>query len=252
MVEAIYSPLEELGLNLRQIKVYLALLKLGEGSAIHVARDTGLKHPTVYDVLEILKTRMLVSEKNQNGRRVFVAESPHNLHYAEDRRREALDRVLPSLLSLYSEGGRRPEVRCFVGQEATETVSNILLNCESREYFYFGQVSEMLKRHSYDYEREYLKKRLERGIRSNAIRVRESDVEPDFMQGSEQNLRRVRYITLLESVSIPELYLVDRRVLIHAQVNADFALVIDSPELFVLLKQLWDIAWLFAAPASTV
>ena len=48
--------LAELDMNGRQAKVYMALLQLGSASAIELAKHTGFKHPTVYDVLDILKS----------------------------------------------------------------------------------------------------------------------------------------------------------------------------------------------------
>ena len=73
----IIDQLEKLGLNGRQAKVYLALLQLGTGTAIDIAKATRFKHPTVYDVLDVLKERALVTETFEGGRKLFSAEDPN-------------------------------------------------------------------------------------------------------------------------------------------------------------------------------
>ena len=87
----IIDQLEKLGLNGRQAKVYLALLQLGTGTAIDIAKATRFKHPTVYDVLDVLKERALVTETFEGGRKLFSAEDPNRLRLAEDERRRTLE-----------------------------------------------------------------------------------------------------------------------------------------------------------------
>ncbi len=247
METTLRQDLEALGLNGRQSSVYLALLRLGPAGAIEIAKRTKLKHPTVYDVLDVLKERALVSEALVNGRKLFTAESPEAFRLAEEQRQTALSRMLPELLRMYQNGAHRPGVRCFYGVEAHQAVHRELLSCRSREYFYFGQASVSLKRSGLEYEQEYFRQRLARGIRSNAIRVRESEREPEFMRGSPENLRRVRYITRPFSAEIADLYLYDEKVLIYSTQKEDYAVLIESIDLFTLLRNIWDIIWDIAA-----
>ena len=96
--------LERLDLKGRQAKVYLALLQLGSASAIEIAKYTKLKHPTVYDVLDLLREKQLVCETVSGRRRLFSPEDPARLAEIENRRKEALDAVLPDLYALYRGG----------------------------------------------------------------------------------------------------------------------------------------------------
>ena len=52
--------LEKIGLTEKEAAVYLALLKLGPTTALKIARETGIKRPTVYTTLDALKGRGLV------------------------------------------------------------------------------------------------------------------------------------------------------------------------------------------------
>ena len=161
--------LTRLGLNGRQANVYIALLQLGTASAIEIAKATRYKHPTVYDVLDVLKERRLVAESFSGGRKLFTAEDPENLLEEENRRRQALDAVLPDLKALYDQQAHRPRVRFYQGEEAYRAINRQLLNVKSGEYFYFGSVQEMFQFCTPRDHEEYVKERVRRGIRSYAI-----------------------------------------------------------------------------------
>ena len=116
----ILDGLTSLDLSSRQAKVYLALLQRGSASAIELAKSTGFKHPTVYDVLDSLKERNLISECYTGSKRRFTAENPEVFREQEARRMSSLEAILPSLLDLYQSGPRRPVIRVYLYDENGE------------------------------------------------------------------------------------------------------------------------------------
>ena len=235
--------LAELDMNGRQAKVYMALLQLGSASAIELAKHTGFKHPTVYDVLDILKSKHLVSESFSGGRKRFCAEDPANLQEIENRRKNALDSVLPGLRELYLGGTRRPRIHFYSGPEAQYEVDEGLLNVKSGEYFYFGSVQEMFQRNTEEYLAEFYRRRIARGIWSNAIRNPSKEIPLDYMQPGPENLRRVRYLPAPISEDIAGLYLYDEKIAIISAVKEKYAIIIESHDLFVLVKTIWQCRW---------
>lgn len=242
------AQLEALGLNGRQAKVYLALLQLGSAGAIEIAKTTGLKHPTVYDVLEILKARQLVSESSAGSRKRFVAEDPGQLRIEADERARLLDGLLPDLQALYRGGGGRPRVRFYSGGDESEIVNRELLEVRSKEYFYFGGFREMLRNSSEDSLGEYYRRRLERGIWSNAIRIHGPEEAFDYMQHGERHLRRLRYLPRPIAEDAAGLYLYDDRVAVTSALQESYAIIIESRELALLLKHIWQCIWDCAIP----
>ena len=235
--------LAELGMNGRQAKVYLSLLQLGSASAIELAKHTGFKHPTVYDVLDVLKARHLVSESFSGGRKRFCAEDPANLLEIEKRRRTALDAALPGLRELFLGGTRRPRIHFYSGPEAQYEVDEGLLNVKSGEYFYFGSVKEMFERNTEQYLAEFYRRRIARGIWSNAIRNPSKEIPLDYMQPGEANLRRVRYLPDPISEDIAGLYIYDEKIAVISAVKENYAVIIESHDLFVLVKTIWHYLW---------
>ena len=238
--------IEELGnldLSRRQAKVYLSLLQLGSASAIELAKNTGFKHPTVYDVLDSLKERNLISENNDGKRRRFTAENPENFRERENRRQHSLENALPLLQELYAAGPRRPIVRVYQGIEGIRMVDEELLQVKSKEYFYFGSMQELSNTNDERYLRDYCKRRIERGIWSNSIRNRSSENTADYMQPGPHNLRRVRYLPQSISENVAELILYDGKIAVHSTLKENYAVTIESRELFILLKTIWDCLW---------
>lgn len=243
----IVDELATLGINGRQAKVYIALLQLGPTTAIEVAKTTKLHHPTVYDVLENLKERRLVSENNSSGKRIFVAEDPEHLRENEESRQRALDSLLPSLKELYQGSGAKPKIRFYEGVEGILTVHEQLLAVKSKEYFYFGSVQEMFKTSGEKFLKEYYTRRIKLGIRSYAIRVRNKESAVDYMQPGEHNLRQVRYLPRPISEDIAGLYLYDDKIAVMSALRENYTMIIESRELFVLLKTIWQCVWDCAA-----
>lgn len=240
----IINQLEILGLNGRQAKVYLALLQLGSAGAIEIAKATRFKHPTVYDVLDILKEKHLVSESIIGKRKVFSAEDPDNILRAEEERRQTLNNILPDLRALYQDGSsQRPRVRIYSGMDGVKIVDAELLNCRDKEYFYFGGVREMLQNSSWKHLNDYYHKRISRGIWSNAIRIHGPEGNLNYMQHGEEHLRRIRYLPKPIFENVAGLYLYDDRIAVISALKENYAMIIESRELHVLLKNIWDCMW---------
>lgn len=236
--------LERLDLKGRQAKVYLALLQLGSASAIEIAKYTKLKHPTVYDVLDLLREKQLVCETVSGRRRLFSPEDPARLAEIENRRKEVLDAVLPDLYALYRGGEKRPRVHYYEGAEGGEALRSALLNVKAKEYFYFGAVREMLKLSTPECEAEYVRQRIRRGIWSWSIRNRAREMpEEEYMRPGEKNLRHVRYFPRAISDNISGLYLFDRTVAIASGLKENYTVFLESEELFILMKSLWQCMW---------
>ena len=235
--------LQKLGLNGRQANVYLALLQLGSASAIELAKATGYKHPTVYDVLDSLKERQLISESFAGGKKRFAAEDPVKWEEFERERRQTLDLLLPDLKMLYDARENRPRVRFYQGEAGILEIHRQLLNAADKQYFYFGSVREMFQTTGADKLEEYYHERIRRGVRSYAIRVRSGENDIDYMQPGEHNLREVRYLPRPVSGEIAGLYLYDNTVAIVSALKENYSMTIESRELFTLLKTVWLCIW---------
>ncbi|MFN7160379.1 MAG: TrmB family transcriptional regulator [Candidatus Gracilibacteria bacterium] len=76
----IEQTLQDLGLSIKETKVYLALLKTGgEATTIEIAQEADLPRTTVYDLLVSLGSKGIVVEKKRGSTKVFDVDTPQHL-----------------------------------------------------------------------------------------------------------------------------------------------------------------------------
>lgn len=81
--------LTKLGLSENEIKIYLYLLKTGSKTAYEISKDTNIYRVHVYDKLEQLMNKGLVSHVLRGSKKFFQAAPPTNIkQYLDDKKRQ--------------------------------------------------------------------------------------------------------------------------------------------------------------------
>jgi predicted transcriptional regulator len=126
---AVRPLLLRLGLDDREIDVYLALLGMKSARASSLAEQSGQSRSHTYLILRSLMDRGLASEVDRGGVLHFVAESPSTLlRLAEDRARELtetgklLEGSLPLLEALSSPIAREPRITLLHGFDGMKQI----------------------------------------------------------------------------------------------------------------------------------
>src|SRR3989338_8371900 len=89
--------LERVGLSKGEIEVYLVLLKLGSSLVSKVAQETGLHRTNIYDTLEKLREKGLVSYVIKENMKYYSSSNPDKLlDYVKEREAEIMS-ILPEL-----------------------------------------------------------------------------------------------------------------------------------------------------------
>jgi len=109
--------LQGLGLHRYQVRVYLALLELGASNAGPIVKKTNLHREFVYNALDALELKGLVSYAVRRNRRLYQAASPSVLLQHERSRLAELENFLPQLIKLQQSERDRLEVRVCYGKE---------------------------------------------------------------------------------------------------------------------------------------
>ena len=94
----ITEALQNLGLNEKEAKVYIALIQLGKATAYSIATRSNLKKPTTYVVLETLIDKGIVQKLPRAKKAVYVAIAPEELFaVAKSKIKNAEEEILPEL-----------------------------------------------------------------------------------------------------------------------------------------------------------
>jgi len=134
--------LDEAGLSKRETEIYLALLRAGSSLVSRIAKDTGLHRSNIYDVLEQLQEKGLVSFVVRNNIKYYKAEPAERiLRYLEERS-ERVKQALPELKRIQNSQKEETEVKVFKGKEGYKTVLNEMLK-DGKDYLWFGGCQEI-------------------------------------------------------------------------------------------------------------
>jgi sugar-specific transcriptional regulator TrmB len=97
------SVLEGIGLSKNEITVFLKMLNVGESKAGHIISKTGLQSSAVYNAINSLISKGLVSYIKKGNVKYYKAANPETIVNYLDNKKEEYLKVLPELQGLVSE-----------------------------------------------------------------------------------------------------------------------------------------------------
>ena len=116
--------LKSIGLTENEIKIYIVLLKGGSATAYELSQKTGIYRTHIYDKLEQLMEKGLVTHNYQAAKKYFQATSPEKIkHYIEEKKKELelkekqIDILLPQLKAMADLPEEDTRVEVFKGKE---------------------------------------------------------------------------------------------------------------------------------------
>src|ERR671919_2334150 len=141
MATMLKEDLNHLGLTDGEAKVYLSLLKLGSAKVGSIVRDSTISYSKVYDVLQRLSMKGLVSQVVIENIKHFNAVEPYRLHEYIKRKEEELntqkgiiDKIIPQLAEFAKDNRnkKKSSAEIFVGDSGLKAAYEILFSNLSR------------------------------------------------------------------------------------------------------------------------
>ncbi|MBS3169697.1 hypothetical protein J4210_04380 [Candidatus Woesearchaeota archaeon] len=136
--------LEELGLTKNEIKVYLALLELGSTAAGPLIKKVGMHRAAVYDIIDLLIGKGLVSYVIKANRKYFEAQDPDRLlEYLESKKQDLIDKeeklkqFLPELQLKRKLSKEEQEGTLYKSKKGLKSIFEDILK-EGKPWFVFG------------------------------------------------------------------------------------------------------------------
>ena len=154
--------LEKAGLTRVEAKVYMALIDLGSSLAGQISKKSGIHRRTIYDALDRLAEKGLISYIVRNNRKYFEAANPSRILDLEREREEQIKIELPELINLFAKTKAKEETLFYKGKDGLKTAFEDQIS-EGKEVLVIGasaEASEILQ----FYFKWYNKKRQEKKI----------------------------------------------------------------------------------------
>jgi len=131
--------LKELGLSAGEIRVYSAILNIGISNLNKIQEKTGIERRNIYDILNKLIEKGLISYTIEKGKRTYQCTHPNKLLDEIKKKETSLSKLkeeIPKLKDLYDVS--RPDIKAeiFRGEESIKTLLSEIL--EHNESYWMG------------------------------------------------------------------------------------------------------------------
>lgn len=235
---SVETSLKSIGLNYREIQVYLATLELGGSTVTPISHKSGFKRTYCYDILEELKKQGLVNYVEKNGRRNYFAEDPKKI---EDRLSDNLSNfqtLLPELRSIYNNKAEKPRIRYYEGKEGIISVYLELLKVASFDAIASpGDITKNLG----EFFSDYAKKQMARKVKIREI-ITEEGTLAEYIRQYKKPLQEARLLPR-EVALTTDMLIYENKLAMISYVGDLHAVVIESSSIVDTQKALFEIIW---------
>lgn len=234
--------LQNIGLNEKEAKVYVALLQLGRATAYSVAKHSGLKKPTTYVILEQLIKKGAANKIPRENILRYVAVSPEELFSVAETKVINAKQSLPELKALCKGKEYKVTTTYYEGIDGIEEMyKKTLKTMRNREIvgFYAGaknNIPEMMR--LWD---DWTNKRAERNINVRAITP--EDVKTvEWVKNKIGHLLKIKLVPNEEYNSSVSVEVCDNFVQIISSQYLQ-GILIDNPDIAITMRQIFEMVW---------
>ena len=144
----IEEELRDLGFSDNEVKVYIALLRIGRGKAGRISKECSLERTSTYNALKKLNEKGMASYVIESNRKVFAVAEPAKILDMFKEQEERAKLVIPKLEQLKKSEQEKENILKFRGYAGIKTVLNdILKTCkEGEEYYIIGSEGQLTQR----------------------------------------------------------------------------------------------------------
>jgi sugar-specific transcriptional regulator TrmB len=145
-INIMFEELKNIGLTENEINIYLTMLKLGTSRPSDIAEKTGFSRSYVYDALERLIEKEIVSPIFKNNKKHYTPTNPKRLEELVRQRLEKIKKMLPELEKLQKISKEEIKVELHQGKYVYKTLIKDILSTlkENKEVLIFGIDDEVL------------------------------------------------------------------------------------------------------------
>lgn len=234
--------LKSAGLDTKEAVCYLSLLELGMATMGDLVKKSKLKRTTLYDILENLKGRGLVSSTKRGKKNVYIAENPQKLREEAEDNKQKIEKLIPELLSIANILTKKPKLRYFEGREGIIEVYKDILKFP-REKIYAWAPENII--HELDrsfFDEFYTPKLIEQKMLIELI----APNLPIFQIYKSKNIVPTRKIKLVDSIKFPfsvEITLYGPNNIAILSYQDQIGLIMESESISKTLKSIFKLQW---------
>lgn len=240
MDETLIKLLEQSGFTKKESLVYLALLEVGQGRVVEIAKKTELKRSIIYVILESLIKRGYISEIPNKKINTYQATDPSVILRKLQMTTKDFSEMLPFLRTLSNKGKKRPKITYH---ETKEGIWNTYEEMSQTATPFFITSHLRIERHFPGGVKRWLD-----GLRKGVYKFKSNNLVPE----TEEEIRigkeflklgqKVRVLPELKGMSM-DFAIFNNKLAITSLADEPFIVIIESEELVKSMRPIFEIAW---------
>lgn len=233
--------LKQFGLTEHKTAVYLAALELGGASVIEIAKKSGLKRTTVYDILLDLERDGLISQTIKGKKRLFIGEDPEKIQKDLKQKENIFSEILPQLKSIYNTGGNTPKIRFYEGKEGLREVYSDTLKY-SGEIVGFAS-EDVVRILGHDWAWDYMKRRKQKNLSARFILPETEFMKKEVASYDQEQLRTSKLVDAKKYPFSVEINIYGFSKVALMSSKEETGVIIESTEIYHTLRSVFELLW---------
>lgn len=247
--------LSQLGLDEKEVQIYLELLRHGPSRASILAYQLKLPRTTVQNILQRLEEERLATKAIEKNVYVYTAIHPNDLPAViELKKREQSSKyeeliassktILPEMLSIMAEHKNLPRVKFFRGRDAVRTILFDTLNSKT-ELKDFANIDAMFQ-YVQDINDEYVAAREKTKITKRSLLLDTPFARKVYESGkySPKSHKGYKWIKSALYPFALEMNIYDGKVSYITYVENDFTgVIIENEHIYRMHDSMWNLIW---------
>lgn len=231
-----------------EAKVYMAMLGLGSASVIEITERCGLHRANVYDCLESLKQKGVITTVIKAGKKFFETVDPERLKVILDEKKQkiavlekSLDEVLPQLKEKFEHRKSKQLVHHLIGVEGLKSIVAVEMIKEGEKEGVLYTINSFggFRKHFSMYFEKWNQLRIKKKIKLKTI-------SPEYRRASKMlELSEVRYLPN-EYYSPLTIEILGEKVALMLYEEQPLAVLIESKIIAEAFKKQFSILWKIA------
>jgi sugar-specific transcriptional regulator TrmB len=237
----ILPTLQQIGLNEKQAKIYLASLELGETTIKEIAKKAEIKRTTIYDFIDEMTNLGYIKLTADGKRKKYLAASPDELQIIVKKREALLGQILPMLNSISNVSGAKPKIWFYNGVEGLKTVYSDSLKYSGEILAIGGE--DAVKALGHDWVLSYISKRIKKEIHVRGIVAKSEFIEKEYVSKDQEQYRSSKVIDSKKYPFPIEINIYGRQRVLLVSARDQMAVVIESAEIYQAMKSFFELLW---------
>lgn len=233
--------LEEYGLDNREAKTYIQLLKDGTSTANQISKETKILRQTIYEVLEKLIGKGIITFTIKNKVKFFEAKDPTYLVVLLEEKKEVIENFIPELKSLKNTKQAEERIELFEGISGLKAIYKKIIQDKPKEILEISNSDEFIKTLEFYFVQNYMKKRINKKINLKLI-TEPGERNKKLYGTNKKEYRETRYNSQIKEIQTAT-YLYENKVIIISYGEKPKGIILENEKLSktqeIIFEELW-------------